>query len=84
MGHVWRLKATRHASVSESGRHLHATHRLERATRRSPAGDLDFESAQTDPLSKDRRIVNASCRRQSRECEIEAGGHERVSSDHAR
>jgi hypothetical protein len=83
MGSAWRSEATRHASVSESARVLAATHRLESAARPSPAGDIDCETAQPGALSSDRRIVNPSCRRQSREGEIEADGRESMRSDPA-
>jgi len=83
MGNACRSEATRRASVSESARLLAATHRLESATRPSLAGDLDRETAQPGALSSDQRIVNPSCRRQSRDVEIEADGRESMSSDPA-
>jgi hypothetical protein len=83
MGDACRSEATRHASVSGSARLLAATHRLESAARPSPAGNIDCETAQPGALSSDRRIVNPSCRRQSREGEIEADGRESMRSDPA-
>jgi len=60
-----------------------ATHRLEGATQPSLAGDLDRETAQPGARSSDQRIVKPSCRRQSREGEIEADGRENMTSDPA-
>jgi hypothetical protein len=70
-------------SMSEGAPLLAATHRLESATRPSLAGDLDRETAQPGARSSARRIVNPSCRRQSREGEIEADGPESMRSDPA-
>jgi hypothetical protein len=83
MGDAWHSEATRHASLSEGARLLAATHRLESAAQPSLAGDLDCETAQPGALSRARRIVNPSCRRESPEGEIEADGRESMSSDPA-
>ena len=48
----------------------------------SLASDPAFACARSDTLCRAQRILDAWCRSQSRDSEIEAGGHERVSGDH--